>query len=37
MVKAVWEVDNQLAEVSKSFDLLLSVTPVNTEAAWVDF
>jgi uncharacterized protein (TIGR02421 family) len=37
MIKAVWTVDEQLANVSSSFDLLLSVTPVNSEAAWRQF
>jgi uncharacterized protein (TIGR02421 family) len=37
MVKAVWEVDRQLAEISDSFDFLLQVTPVNAEAAWRQF
>lgn len=37
MVKAVWEVDHELAEVGASFDLLLLVTPVNTEQAWSSF
>ncbi len=34
MVKAVWEVDRELAEVSTSFDLLLNASPTNTDAAW---
>jgi len=37
MVKAVWEVDRQLAEVSNGFDFLLQVTPVNAEQAWRRF
>ena len=37
VVKAVWEVDRQLAEVSESFDFLLAVTPTNAEQAWRDF
>jgi uncharacterized protein (TIGR02421 family) len=37
MVKAVWEVDRQLAEVSNGFDFLLQVTPVNTDEAWTEF
>jgi uncharacterized protein (TIGR02421 family) len=37
MVKAVWEVDRRLAEVSDDFDLLLQVTPVNAESAWRRF
>ncbi len=34
VVKAVWDVDRQLAEVSDSFDFLLQVTPVNAASAW---
>jgi uncharacterized protein (TIGR02421 family) len=37
MVKAVWEVDRRLAEISDSFDFLLQVTPVNAEGAWREF
>ena len=37
MVKAVWEVDRELAEVSTSFDLLLNVSPTNTDSAWRAF
>ena len=37
MVKAVWEVDRRLAELSNSFDFLLSVTPMNAEGAWKEF
>jgi uncharacterized protein (TIGR02421 family) len=37
VVKAVWEVDRVLAEIGGSFDFLLSVTPVNTAAAWAAF
>ncbi|HEX5033666.1 MAG TPA: flavohemoglobin expression-modulating QEGLA motif protein, partial [bacterium] len=37
VVKAVWEVDRQLAEVSNAFDFLLQVTPVNAEHAWRRF
>lgn len=36
-VKAVWQVDKQLAEVSNEFDFLLSITPTNTDAAWAAF
>jgi uncharacterized protein (TIGR02421 family) len=36
-VKALWEVDRQLAEIESSFDLLLSATPTNADAAWLDF
>jgi uncharacterized protein (TIGR02421 family) len=37
VVKAVWEVDRRLAEVSSSFDFLLQATPVNAHQAWTDF
>ena len=37
MVKAVWEVDRQLAEVSNLFEFLLQVTPVNSDEAWLEF
>ncbi|HUU02946.1 MAG TPA: tyrosine/phenylalanine carboxypeptidase domain-containing protein [Myxococcota bacterium] len=37
MVKAVWEVDRILAEVSDSFDILLLLTPVNGNEAWQRF
>lgn len=36
-VKAVWEVDRRLAEVSNQYDFLLQVTPVNAERAWHQF
>ncbi len=37
VVKAVWRVDKELAEISNAFDLLLQVTPINTEAAYASF
>jgi uncharacterized protein (TIGR02421 family) len=37
VVKAVWEVDRQLAQVSDAFDFLLSVTPTNVRQAWATF
>lgn len=37
MVKAVWEVDQKLAEISNAFDFLLLVTPINIEQAWSKF
>ena len=37
VVKAVWDVDSQLAAISNSFDFLLQVTPVNTDSAWTTF
>ncbi len=37
VVKAVWDVDSQLADISTSFDFLLQVTPVNIDSAWSTF
>lgn len=37
MTSLVTEVDRSLAAVSDSYDLLLHVTPVNTEQAWGEF
>jgi uncharacterized protein (TIGR02421 family) len=37
VVKAVWEVDRRLSEVSNGFDLLLQVTPTNADEAWTEF
>ncbi len=37
VVKAVWDVDRQLAAVSNQFDYLLQLTPVNTNGAWKQF
>ena len=37
VVRAVWEADRELADIDAKCDLLLSVTPVNTEAAWQEF
>lgn len=37
MTRAVWDVDRQLGEVGDAFDLLLLLTPTNTEAAWNAF
>jgi len=37
MVKSVWSIDKQLAEISNSFDFLLQVTPINTSSAWRKF
>ncbi len=34
VVKAVWDVDRKLAEVSKQFDYLLQLMPVNADDAW---
>ena len=37
MVKVVWRVDDQLARLSRAFDFLLALTPVNLEASWQSF
>ncbi len=37
VVKAVWEVDRKLGEISSSFDFLLQATPVNIESEWMKF
>jgi len=37
VVKAVWDIDNRLADVSNSFSLLLTVTPTNGDAAFSAF
>jgi uncharacterized protein (TIGR02421 family) len=37
MVKAVWRVDRELAEVSNAFDMLLAVSPINPDSAWRAF
>jgi uncharacterized protein (TIGR02421 family) len=37
VVKEVLEIDRQLAEIDRSFDLLLQATPVNAESAWREF
>ncbi len=37
VVKAVWEVDQKLAEISNEFDFLLLVTPVNIEQSYQKF
>lgn len=37
VVKAVWQVDQQLSEVGGQFEYLLSVTPLNTSSAWKEF
>jgi uncharacterized protein (TIGR02421 family) len=33
----VWNADEKLAEVSNTFDFLLQVTPINSDAAWREF
>lgn len=37
VVKAVWEVDRKLSEVSGEFDFLVLSTPVNSGEAWAEF
>jgi uncharacterized protein (TIGR02421 family) len=37
VVKAVWDIDRQLAAVSSQFDYLLQLTPVNPRGAWKEF
>lgn len=37
MVKAVWEVDEKLGRIARSYDFLLLVTPVNGAEAWHRF
>ena len=37
VVKAVWQIDHQLAAISNQFDYLLQLTPVNVSRAWKQF
>jgi uncharacterized protein (TIGR02421 family) len=37
LVKLVWKVDQELAEITADFDFLLSVTPINADQAWGTF
>lgn len=37
VVRRVWEIDQQLAGIDESFDLVLLVTPVNSHQAWRRF
>lgn len=37
ITNSVWTTDQQLAEIKDQFDMLLHVTPVNCEEAWLDF
>ena len=37
ILEAVLDIDRQLAEIDRSFDLLLQATPVNAEGAWREF
>ena len=37
VVRAVWSIDQSLADINDSFKFLLLVTPINTEAAWEEF
>jgi uncharacterized protein (TIGR02421 family) len=35
--KPMWEIDGKLDEISRSFDFLLSINPVNIRGLWNDF
>jgi uncharacterized protein (TIGR02421 family) len=35
--KRVWEIDERLAGISRSFDFLLQVTPANSDISWREF
>ena len=37
LVKLVWQVDRELAEIANDFDFLLCVTPTNADRAWNAF
>ena len=37
VVKAVWDADRRLAQVSSAFDFILQVTPTNADDAWNEF
>jgi uncharacterized protein (TIGR02421 family) len=37
LVKLVWKVDRELAEITEDFDFLLGVTPVNADQSWSAF
>ena len=37
VVRAVWDVDRRLAEIAGMIDLMMLVTPVNTDQAWNQF
>ena len=37
VARSVSRIDEELAEVCQAFDLLLQVTPVNIESAWMEF
>lgn len=37
VVKAVWDADRRLTQVSSAFDFILQVTPTNADAAWAEF
>jgi len=37
VVRAVWEADRRLAEISNSFDVVLQATPTNVDSAWNRF
>jgi uncharacterized protein (TIGR02421 family) len=37
VMRRVWEIDRKLADIGRSFDLVLHATPVNIEKAWSVF
>ncbi len=37
LVRLVWKVDQELAEIAEDFDFLLSVTPINADRSWNAF
>lgn len=37
IVKAVWEIDEQITAIGNSFDFLLQVTPLNIQQSWSTF
>jgi uncharacterized protein (TIGR02421 family) len=37
VVQAVWKVDEALDDISRKFDFLLEVNPINADAAWSEF
>jgi uncharacterized protein (TIGR02421 family) len=37
LVQAVWEMDRRLSEISDSYDLLLTINPLNAQQARLDF
>ncbi len=37
VMQSVFDIDRQLVDIARSFDLLLQATPVNAESAWREF